>query len=57
MNIRSDKLTSIVANRTGLDPLVLELAHLGIQVEKAVVLKSQPKHVPSLDTLLHEAPR
>lgn len=32
-------------------------AHLGIQVEEAVVLKAQPEHVPGLDPLLHEAPR
>lgn len=56
MNIWSDRPTSSVANLPELGPLVPEPAHLGIQVKKAVVLKPQPKHVPSLDTLLHEAP-
>lgn len=38
-------------------PLLPDPAHLGIQVEEAVVLEAQPEHVPRLDTLLHEAPR
>lgn len=32
-------------------------AHLGIQIEEAVVLEAQPEYVPGLDALLHETPR
>lgn len=37
--------------------LLPDPAHLGIQVEEAVVLEAQPERVPGLDALLHEAPR
>lgn len=37
--------------------LLPDPAHLGIQVKEAVVFEAQPERVPSLDALLHEAPR
>ena len=37
--------------------LLPDPAHLGIQVKEAVVLEAQPECIPSLDALLHEAPR